>query len=189
MARKNTRNNTRERDPESNQSAPAAQSQSQSGLQNPYQEQQPEVLPLYHPLNILKRALYILVAGYGLHKLKAAKAIFVSPHIRHEWFKIGLAGTVAIMAIKAYVELYAGKLQRRTVNYENFRQTTHAVMILILLTSLAFHVALWPHYGTNTFVVLFLVGVILLQLALLLPTYLQNAICVVFMTFFLQEYK
>lgn len=169
------------RDPESHQTTPPA------SVSNPYQEEQ--ILPMYHPINIFKRTLYICIACYGLHILKAPKTILVSPSIRHEWFKIGLAGTIAIMAIKAYVELYAGKLQHQTVNYQNFRQTTHTVMILILLTSVVFHVALWPHYGANTFLVLFLVGVVLFQTALLLPTYLQNIVSIVFMTFFLQEYK
>lgn len=166
------------------------QQQRQQEISNPYSSgQQPNVLPTYHPINIIKRSGYIGGALYGLHKLKAPTAILKSPTISHEWFKIGLAGTIAILALKAYVELYAGKLQKRQVNYENFKQTTHIVMILLLLTSLAFHVALWPHYGTTTFLVLFLVGVILLNTMLLIPTYLQNLISVIFMTFFLQEYK
>jgi hypothetical protein len=172
-------------DPESHQQTPS----SSAAIVNPYSSGQPPVLPALHPVNILKRGLYISIACYGLHKLKVPKTIMISPNIRHEWFKVGLAGSIAIMGLKAYVEMYAGKLQKKKVNYENFKQTTHAAIALLLLTSFAFHVALWPHYGTNTFVVMFLLGVVLLQTALLLPVYLQNIVSVVFMTFFLQEYK
>ncbi|CAB9514531.1 expressed unknown protein [Seminavis robusta] len=166
------------------------QQQQQQAVRNPYSSSmEPEVLPIYHPINILKRSLYIGISLYVLEKLDAHKAIFHAPDVSHEWFKIGLGGTIAIMMIKAYVELYSGKLQQQKVNYENFKQTTHAVLFLLISTSIAFHVALWPHYGTTTFLVLFLVGVVLLQTALLIPPYLQNLICIVGMTFFLQEYK
>ena len=163
--------------------------QQQQQVNNPYSSGEIPVLPPYHPINILKRGGYIGGAGYGLYKLNAHKAIFHSPRVSHEWFKIGLAGTIAILSLKAYVELYAGKLQQQKVNYANFKQTTHAVLVLLMLTSIAFHVALWPHYGVTTFLVLFLVGVVLLQACLLIPTYLQNFISVVGMTFFLQQYK
>jgi hypothetical protein len=158
-------------------------------IRNPYSSMEPHILPALHPINILKRGSYIGFSLYGLHKLDAYHAILHSPHVSHEWFKIGLAGTIAIVMIKAYVELYAGKLQQQTVNYANFKQTTHGALLLILTSSFCFHVALWPHYGTTTFLVLFLVSVVLLQTALLIPTYLQNLISVVALTFFLQEYK
>ena len=165
------------KDPESNQ------------VNNPYSSGQPELLPALHPINVMKRTGYIGGALYGLHKLEAPSAILRSPQVSHEWFKIGLAGAIAILTTKAYVELYAGKLQKQKVNYDNFKQTTHAVLILIILTSIAFHVALWSHYGATTFLVLFLVGVVLLQTCLLIPTYLQNLVAVICMAFFLQEYK
>lgn len=170
------------RDPESHQQ------ESNTAVSNPYSGG-PPVLPTYHPINVLKRTGYIGGALVGLHKLNALVAILHSPKVSHEWFKIGLAGSLAILSIKAYVELIAGKLQKQTVNYKNFRQTTHAVLVLLLTTSLAFHVALWPHFGVTTFLVLFLVGVVLLQACLLIPTYGQNAVAFVAMTFFLQEYK
>ena len=171
------------RDPESHQ-----REASTAAVSNPYTGG-PPVLPTYHPINVLKRTGYIVFALVALHKLDALKAILRSPKVSHEWFKIGLAGSLAILSIKAYVELIAGKLQKQTVNYKNFRQTTHVVLILLIVTSLAFHVALWPHFGVTTFLVLFLVGVVLLQACLLIPTYGQNAVAAVAMTFFLQEYK
>lgn len=178
MARPKTKKTSQATDVEQNQR-----------VNNPYSSGEPEVLPPLHPINILKRGLYIGGSAWGLHKLGADKAIFHSPQVSHEWFKIGLAGTIAILFLKAYVELYAGKLQKTKVNYKNFPQTTHAALVLILLTSIAFHVALWSHYGATTFLVMFLVGVVLLQTCLLIPSYLQNLISLVAMTFFLQEYK
>ena len=165
------------------------QQQQQQRVNNPYSSGEIPVLPPLHPINVLKRTSYIIGASYGLVKLKAHKAIFHSPLVSHEWFKIGLAGTIAILSLKAYVELYAGKMQKQKVNYKNFPQTTHTVLLLLVLTSVAFHGALWPHYGATTFLVLFLLSVILLQTALLIPTSLQNLLSVVAMTFFLQQYK
>lgn len=95
----------------------------------------------------------------------------------------------AFLGVKAYVEMYAGKIQGQAVNYQNFKSSTHAIIFLILLTSLSFHVALWPAYGAKTFLIMLLFGFgILLQFALLVPTYVQNLVGVVLMTFFLQEY-
>lgn len=96
---------------------------------------------------------------------------------------------VAILAIKSYVEIYAGKIQRKTVNYETFRSTTHAIIFLILLSSLAFHVALWPVYGWKTMLILAAFGFgVLIQFALVAPTYVQNIVGTLLMTFFIQEY-
>jgi hypothetical protein len=95
----------------------------------------------------------------------------------------------AILAIKAYVEMYAGKIQGKTVKYENFRSSTHAVIFLILLSSFSFHVALWPAYGGLTLLIMAIFGFgILIQFALLVPTYVQNLVGAILMTFFIQEY-
>lgn len=94
------------------------------------------------------------------------------------------------MTIKGYVELYEGKMKKNQVNYKNFPQTTHAVMLLILLSTVAFNVALWPHYGMNSPLVLgiFFFGIIL-QLMLMVPVYIQNIVGFVALTFFLQQYS
>jgi hypothetical protein len=50
-------------------------------------------------------------------------------------------------------------------------------------------VSLWPAYGWNSLVIMSMFGFgILLQFALLVPTYVQNILGVVVITFFLQEY-
>lgn len=92
--------------------------------------------------------------------------------------------------VKAYVELYEGRMKKQKVNYENFRQTTHAILFLWCLASLSFNIALWPHYGWNTPVLLsvFAFGVVLQFLLLVQNSYLQNAILFCCLTFFLQEY-
>ena len=60
---------------------------------NPYSAN-PNVLPRYDPLNILKRLFYMGVSAYGLNHFNFYRVVLQSPHIRHEWFKIGLAATV-----------------------------------------------------------------------------------------------
>lgn len=95
----------------------------------------------------------------------------------------------AILSLKAYIELFAGKIKKQTVNYKNFKQSTHAIMLLILLSSVSFHVALWPAYGWQAVAIMMLVGYgVLLQFSLLVPTYVQNIVGFVGMTFFIQEY-
>jgi hypothetical protein len=62
-------------------------------------------------------------------------------------------------------------------------------MLLLLLSSISFHVALWPAYGWQAVFIMMLVGYgILLQFSLLVPTYVQNIVGFVGMTFFIQEY-
>lgn len=96
----------------------------------------------------------------------------------------------AILFIKAYVEMYEGRVRKVPIHYDNFRQTTHAVLGLILASTVAFNVALWPHYGSNSLFILglFFFGVIL-QFMLLVPTSVQNMVAMVGLTFFLQEYS
>lgn len=43
---------------------------------------------------ILKRLLYVGVSLFGLKHFDAYQVILHSPHVSHEWFKIGLAATV-----------------------------------------------------------------------------------------------
>jgi uncharacterized membrane protein len=85
--------------------------------------------------------------------------------------------------------MYAGKLKKEQVSYKNFPQSTHAVMVLLLLSSVAFHAALWPVYGVRSMLVMFLVGCFILNFCLLFPTYVQNLTAFVLLTFFLQEYS
>ena len=82
-----------------------------------------------------------------------------------------------------------GRHKKVKVDYKTFPQSTHAVILLILLASLSFHIALWPVYGAKTLLIMGMVGFgILLQFALLVPTYIQNGVGFVLLTFFLQEY-
>ena len=92
--------------------------------------------------------------------------------------------------IKAYIELYEGQLKKSRVNYKNYPQTTHAVLALWCATALSFCIALWPHYGWNTPILLSILGFgVILQFLLLIPnTYVQNALLFCGLTFFLQEY-
>ena len=147
-------------------------------------------LPPNHPFNLGKRVLILLTAIWGLHEFTVYHAVLRSPHVSHAWFKLGFASSVAILLIKSYVELYEGKTKKRKVDYDNFRQTTHIILLLLLLASLSFHIALWPHYGGfKTILIMIMFGWgVLLQVALLLPTWAQNMLGFVLMTFFIQEY-
>ena len=171
-------------DPESNQRRP------NSSVNNPYAAgPEPNVLPTWHPINVLRRCFYMGISLYGLHHFRAYQTIMKSPNVSHEWFKIGLASTVAILFLKAYVELYSGRLQKKEVKYDNFKQETHIVLILILWTSLSFHIALWGEYGSTSMVIMFLLGMFILNFCLLMPTSVQNVVAFGLITFFLQEYK
>jgi hypothetical protein len=85
--------------------------------------------------------------------------------------------------------MYAGKLNKQKVNYKNFPQSTHSVILLILVSSVAYHAALWPEYGGKAMIIMFLVGCFLLNFCLLFPTYVQNFTAFALLTFFIQEYK
>jgi hypothetical protein len=160
-------------------------------------------------LNKLYRAVVLAGSLYYLHTLELYATVLKSRHVQHEWFKIGLAASVgewhlclfdssimltdpkllAMLFVKFYVEIFAGKLQRRTVNYTNFRHETHAMLLLMLLSTVAFHLSLWPAYGSKTLVIMTVIGYgVLLQFTLLVPTQVQNAVGFIAMTFFLQEY-
>jgi hypothetical protein len=156
---------------------------------NPYTGPGPDLLPPNHLIHKLKRVIYMVISAFGLSHYDFFRALIVSPNIRHEWFKIGLACTIAILSIKAYVEMYQGKVQKKQVNYKNFRQTTHVLIFLILLATLAFNIALWPHYGWNSPVLL---GIcffgLILQFLLIVPNSVQNLGGFAILTFFLQQY-
>lgn len=155
-------------------------------VENPYNQE----LGPRHPYNIFKRCGIISASLYGLHShFQVHEKIMHSPLIGHEWFKVGLAASVAILALKSYVELYQGKIRKKKINYENFKTSTHCIMVLLLLASVAFHKALWPEYGAKTLVIMTLVGFgICLQLALFVPTWVQNAVGAVVLTLFIQLY-
>jgi hypothetical protein len=96
----------------------------------------------------------------------------------------------ALLGIKAYLEIFEAKIMRKKVDYAHFRQTTHASIVLIVITSIAFNCALWKHYGINALIVLGLFGFgIILQLMLLVPAWIQNIAAFLALTFFLQEYS
>lgn len=62
----------------------------------PFASNAPQPLPARHPLNILKRALYMGISLWGLHKFEVYHTILHSPDVQHEWFKIGLAASVGM---------------------------------------------------------------------------------------------
>lgn len=123
--------------------------------------------------------------------LKVFHNILHSPLVSHEWFKIGIATTIALLAVKAYVELYEGKMKDKKVEYENFKSATHWTILLILMSWISFHMALSPVYGTfKTLLIMIGVGFgVLIQAALFIPVWGQTALSFILLTFFLQTYK
>jgi len=97
----------------------------------------------------------------------------------------------AIAAIKCYMEMFEGSMRKKKVVYDNYKMATHSVIVLFLLASFSFHNALWDQFGGGkTFLINILFGFgILLQFALLVPTWLQNIVTFVFAGFFIQEYQ
>lgn len=144
----------------------------------------------HHPFNILYRLVVICGSIYCLHEMEVFHQIMRGPLVNHTWFKIGLAASVAISFIKAYMELYEGKLKKTKVEYLHFKNATHMVLLLFIIASFAFHKALWVEYGgLKTLFINFLLGYgVLLQCAFLLPIWLQNLITIIGFTFFIQQY-
>lgn len=87
------------------------------------------------------------------------------------------------------MELYQGKLQKKEVSYETVPQLTHAAIGLILLSGIAFHVALWPEFGSNSIFIMFLVASFQVNFCLMFPTIVQNLAAFAVLTFFIQEYQ
>lgn len=160
-------------------------------VNNPYSSQTPSSLGAYHPITLLKRCLYMSISGYVLIRyFNLYNVILQSPHVRHQWFKVALALNVALLTVKAYVEVFEGRVRKSKVNYDNFKQTTHLTILLFVLTAVAYHYALWPHYHANTPIILgILFFGLLLQLMLVLPSWLQNLLSLVGLTVFLQQYQ
>jgi hypothetical protein len=103
---------------------------------------------------------------------------------------VSLYRSLALLGVKAYVEIYERRVNKAKVDYETFPQCTHAAIILILLSSIAYHIALWPHYHSNTFIVL---GILffgsVIPFVLMTPSSIQNIVSFVLLAFFLQQYQ
>lgn len=151
----------------------------------------PSGLPAHHPINLIYRTSVIGGSLYLLHTMKVFMTVMRGPDVRHGWFKLGLAASVGIQIVKGYMELYDGKYKNRKIEYKNYRHETHALIFLFLFASLSFHVSLLPAYGgAKTIFILVLVGWgVLLQIALLFPTWVQNILGIASMTFLLQQYQ
>jgi hypothetical protein len=67
------------------------QQQERPNIHNPYS---PEILPQSELLNKVSRVLYIIISGYGLEYFKFYGVVLRSPHVRHEWIKVGIATVI-----------------------------------------------------------------------------------------------
>jgi len=142
------------------------------------------------PITIIYRVSLIGGLLYFLHTANVFATVLYGPKISHGWLKIGMASSVAIQMIKGYIELYDGKSKKQKIEYKNYRHETHAILALFLVASVSFNCALWAEFGGfKTMGILVLFGTVLLQTALLFPTWLQNLLGIAIMTFILQQYQ
>lgn len=149
----------------------------------------PPVDPLFYKL---KATLQFIAAVYYLHYMEVYHAILRGAKVNHTAFQIGLAVTVAAFFIKSYVELYEGKLKKKKIDYSNYRQTTHAIIVLILIAGIAYHIALWNQFGAIKTIIIVSIAWgygVLLQFCIVCPVYVQNIVGFVFFTLALQQYK
>jgi hypothetical protein len=147
----------------------------------------PKEARLYYKL---KASAVFATSIYILHAANAYRTVLHSSKLNHAAFRVGLACSVAILSVKSYVELFEGKLQKKTVDYKNFRQTTHLILALLMVAGISFHVALWPVYGawkTIGIMLCFVYGV-LLTFCIVFPTWVQNLVGFILCTYVLQEY-
>jgi hypothetical protein len=149
----------------------------------------PPLDPLYYKI---KAALQLFAALYFMHYMEVFHAILRGAYVNHTAFQVGLAASVAAFFVKGYVELYEGKMRKQTIDYDNYPQTTHAIMMLILVAGIAYHAALWGQYGAFQTIAIVTVAWgygVLLQFCIICPVYIQNVVGFVFFTFLLQQYK
>ena len=98
---------------------------------------------------------------------------------------------IAMLGIKTYLEMYEGKIKKKKVEYQSYKTATHSVLFLWVFASFAFHYSLWGEYGIKT--ILIMTGMVgygcLLQFMMLVPTWFQNIVLFIGLTFFLQQYQ
>lgn len=144
----------------------------------------------YNPVRMFKTCLFFFGSLFILDKMDVYHTLLHSSRIRRVWLHTAMALSLAMLLIKSYVELYQGKTKKVPVTYQNFRQATHAIIVMFILTSISLHVALWPVYGgPKTFLIGICIGYgIVLQVMLILPVYAQNFIGMVLLMFMVQQY-
>lgn len=147
----------------------------------------PKEAQLYYKL---KASAVCAISIYILHMAKAYHTVLHSSKLNHAAFRVGIACSVAILFVKSYVELFEGKIQKKTVDYKNYRQTTHLILVLLIVASITFHVALWPVYGAwkTIGIMLCLTYGVLLPFCIVFPTWVQNLVGFIVCTYVVQEY-
>lgn len=149
------------------------------------------LLPPNHPFNIFYRVTVIFASLYGLNEFDVFHQIMRGQNVDHQWFKVGLAASIAMLGIKTYLEMYEGKIKKKKVEYQSYKTATHSVLFLWVFASFAFHYSLWGEYGIKT--ILIMTGMVgygcLLQFMMLVPTWFQNIVLFIGLTFFLQQYQ
>lgn len=68
-----------------------------TAVPNPYTGDGPP--PLNAAIDKLKRLIYVAISGYFLKRMAFYEIVMHSPHVSHEWFKIGLAASIGTLAL------------------------------------------------------------------------------------------
>ena len=97
----------------------SSRQQRQAVVDNPFSNH-PEALTQKRFIDKVQRILYIIISAYALHYFKFYGVILRSPHVRHEWFKIGLAFTIGEYTLRFVVWLVSpltNSVRQRTSLY------------------------------------------------------------------------
>lgn len=63
-------------------------------VHNPYAGGPDGNLPGDKYFTAMKRLIYVGISLFGLRHFDAYQVVLHSPHVSHEWFKVGLAATI-----------------------------------------------------------------------------------------------
>lgn len=143
--------------------------------------------------NLFQSGLLLTFSLYILHRMKFYNKVMHNDN-DHIYLNVSLASTLLVLILKSYVEIIQGKIRKIRVEYRNFRQETHWILVLISIASVSAHMALMQSLGgfwktVLILDVLFGYGVVIQMLLIVKDTRLQNLLLGVIFTWFLQEYN
>ena len=141
-------------------------------------------------INYLWALAVISGAMFALNKIDFMNEVLTSPKINHGVMQIGLSMTILLMFIKIYMETIKVSIMKQECTYANNKDLTHAAIALIMITSVTLHWAMWGLWGWYTPIVMAIMSYgVLMQLIVLIPnSIVQNMLCIVGGTYFLQVY-
>jgi len=129
---------------------------------------------------------------YGLAELKVLNALLTSPKINHTSFNVCVLTCLLMLTGKTYLEGVRQTVYKEKLSYETHRQTTHAAIVLILLSSASYFFALLPKYRLLTSLLICSMtgyGVVFNFFVLVPYTWIQNSVGFVLGIWFIQAWS